>query len=68
MYFYGPRDMDVPVLADQQELIYMYSVLTQDVVWKICQVQWMIGTDGVRDARKSVLSVKLDDDDIYIYT
>ena len=34
MLFYGPLHMDVPVLADQQELIYISSVWTQDIVWK----------------------------------
>ena len=40
--------MDVPVLIDQQELIDMSSVRTQDVVWETCREQWMIETDGER--------------------
>ena len=32
-FSYGSINMDVPVLADQQELTYSSSVLTQDVVW-----------------------------------
>ena len=40
--------MDVPVLANQQELIYTTSVRTQDVVWKTYWEQWMIGTNGER--------------------
>ena len=34
--FYGPLHMDVPVLAEQEELIYISSVQTQDVIWKTC--------------------------------
>ena len=30
-----------------------------DIVWK----RWIIGTDGERELRKSMLSVRLDDDD-----
>ena len=42
-FFYGPLHMDAPVLADQQELIYIRSVRTQDVVWRTCREWWMIG-------------------------
>ena len=31
MLFYGPLDMEVPVVVDQQELIYISSVQTQEV-------------------------------------
>ena len=31
-FFYGPLHMDVPVGADQQELILISSVPTQDIV------------------------------------
>ena len=55
--------MDVPVLVDQQELIYINSMQTQDVVWKTCRVRWMIGNNGERGSEKSVLSERLDDDD-----
>ena len=53
------------MLADQQELTYNSSVRTQDVVWKNCQEQWMIGTDGERESGKSVPAAWLpaDDDD-----
>ena len=54
--------MDVLVLADKQEPIYISFVRTQDLVWKTCQEQWMIGTDGERESGKSVLSTQLDDD------
>ena len=36
MFFYGPFLMKMPVLADQQELIYISSLQTLDVVWKTC--------------------------------
>ena len=42
--------MDMPVLADQQELMYVSSVWTLDVVWKTCQEQWMIGMDSERES------------------
>ena len=38
--------MDVPMLADQQDLIYINSERIQDVIWKICQERWM---DGERE-------------------
>ena len=63
MFFYVPLHMDVPVLADQQEPIYISSVQTQDVVWKTYQERWMIGTDGKRESGKSKLAAWLDDDD-----
>ena len=45
MFFYGPLHMDTPVLADQQELIYISFVRTLDVD---CQKRCMIGTDVER--------------------
>ena len=50
MFFYGPFNMDMAVLANSQELIYISSVQTQNVVWKTCQEQWMIGTDGEKES------------------
>ena len=47
--------MDVPVLANQPELIYINCVRMQDVVWKIFPEGWMIATDG--ELGKSMLSV-----------
>ena len=35
--------MDAPVLDNQQELIYISSMRTLDVVWRSCREQWMIG-------------------------
>ena len=43
---------DMPELADQQELIYISSVQTQDIVWKTCQEQWMIGMDEERERER----------------
>ena len=40
--------MDVPVLANQQELIYISSVWTQDVIWKTYWERCMIGMDEER--------------------
>ena len=45
-FFYGPLSMGVPMLADQEELIYISSVRTQDVVWKTYPERLMVGTDG----------------------
>ena len=59
--------MDVPVVADEQECIYISSVRTQDVVWKTCQEQWMIETDGDRESGKAMLSVQHDDGLLYEY-
>ena len=44
--------MDVPVLANQQELIYINFVQIQDLVWNNCQGQWMIGTDEERERER----------------
>ena len=51
-FFYGPLYMDEPVLDNQQELIYISSVRTQDVVWKICLERWTLGTDGERERER----------------
>ena len=55
--------MDVLMLANQQELIYISSVQTQDVVWKTCLEQWMIRTDGERVREMCAISVIEDDDE-----
>ena len=57
-----PLHMDAPGLTDQQELPYVASLGTLDVVWRICWERWMIGTDGERESRKSVLDDDNDDD------
>ena len=45
-FVYGPLHMDEPMLADQQESIYICFVQTQGVVRKTCREGWMIGADG----------------------
>ena len=55
--------MDLPVLADQQELIYINSGRTQVVVLKTWQEESTIRIKGGTELGKSVLSVWLDDDD-----
>ncbi len=40
--------MDVPVLADQQEVIYISDVWTKNVIWKTCRERRKIGTDRER--------------------
>ena len=37
-FFYGSLHIDVPVLADQQELTYIISAQTKDLIWK-----WRMG-------------------------
>ena len=61
MVSYEPIHMVVPVLADQQELIYNSSAKTQDVVLKTCWEWWMTETDGERESGKFVLSAQCDD-------
>ena len=39
----------VPVMAEQQELIYIIYVVTLVAVWKTYRERWMIGTDGERE-------------------
>ena len=63
--FYGPLHMDVPVLIDQQKLIYIHSARTLDVIWKTYRERWTIGMDGERDSEKYELSARLDED-IYL--
>ena len=61
--------MHEQVLNDQLELIDNDSVLTQDVIWRTCRVQWTIKMNGRRELGKSVLVAQHDeddDDDIYI--
>ena len=47
-----PLHMDVPVLAEQQELIDISSVRNQDVIWKTCRERRMMGTD--RECQKNL--------------
>ena len=64
MFFYEPLHMDEPVLADQQKPIYISSVKTQHIVWKTFHEWWMIGTDGESESGRSVLSVRLEVENI----
>ena len=57
--FLGMLHMDVPVMADQQRLIYTSSVRTQDETWE----RLMVGMDGERESGNSMLLTWLDDDD-----
>ena len=63
MFFYGLLYKNVPMLTDQQELIYICSVRTQDTVWKTCWERRMIETNEEIESGKSVLSALPDDDD-----
>ena len=54
--------IEVPVFADQLELIYINSVLKQDVVGMTCRNRWIIGADGERVREKSVQSARRDND------
>ena len=63
-FCYGSLHEDVLVLTDQQESTNNYDVQTQDLVWKTCWEQWMIGTNGEKESGKSMLATRLDDDAI----
>ena len=56
--------MDTPVLASQQKLIFISSVQTLNADWRTCQKWWMIGIDGEKESRESVLPAQLDDDSL----
>ena len=71
-FFYGHLHIAMLVLADKQELTYINSVWTMDIVWKTCWEQWIKRTDEETQSGKSILTAWLDDDDdiykyIYIY-
>ena len=51
--------MDIPVLADQQTLPFINSVWTLDDIQVL-----LMGMDGERKSKESMLSMHLDDDDI----
>ena len=55
--------MAVLMLVDQQELIYISTVRSQDIIWKTCQKSQMIVVDEEIESGKSVLSVQFDDND-----
>ena len=62
-----PLHADMPVWADQQEIIYISSVQTQDAVWKTCPEWQLIGMKGERESGKSMLSASFDGDDTYTF-
>ena len=55
--------MVMPVLDNKQELTFNSSTWIQDIVWKNFEEQWMIGTDGERVSRKSMLAAEIGDND-----
>ena len=55
--------MDTQVLADQQRLTYISSMLTRDTVQRTSQERWTIGKGGKSESGNSVPSTQLDDDD-----
>ena len=68
MYSCGPLHTDEQGWSNQLEPIYNGSVLIEDIAWKTCQEQWMIGMSGRKESEKSVLAAcHNDDNDIYIY-
>ena len=66
IFSYGLLQMNMTVLADQQEPAYNSSIQILDVPLKTCQEQWMIGMDGKKKSEKSVQAVQLDDDEYLI--
>ena len=57
-----PPYMNVPIMVEQQEFIYIYSKQIQDVVWKTFQEWRMIGMEGKWESKKSMQSVQLDNE------
>ena len=53
--------MDPYIWMSQQELIYISSMWTLDVVWETCWEWWRIGMDRKRESGKSMLWVWFDD-------
>ena len=65
-FSYGPFHTDTHVWDDQLELIYNSSSRAQDVAWKTCRKQWMIGTDGEKELWNSLRATHDNDDGINI--
>ena len=59
---YEPSYMKTPVLADQQRLIFISPMPALDAGYGTHLEWWMIGTDGKRESRKSLLAAQLKDD------
>ena len=51
-FFYRPPPVDLSMLTDQQELIYISSVQAQYVVKRGCWERWMIGTSWERERER----------------
>ena len=70
--FNGLLHMDTPVIADQQKLTFIGSVQTLDAFEMTSQEQLLIGMDGKRVSKESVLLTSFEDDntnlvDLIIY-
>ena len=57
IFFSRPLLLDVPVLADQWELMYISSARTPGVFWKTSQDRWTIWTDRKRVRKNRTCSV-----------
>ena len=42
-FFHVALYMNMPVLADLQELIYISSLQAKNLIWKLCRERWVIG-------------------------
>ena len=63
-------NMDMLVLTDSQELIYISSVRTQAVDWKTYREQWMIETGGKSLRARKICASRVasdNDDDLFQY-
>ena len=60
--------IDIPHLADQQNLAHIRSVQALDTTQKTCLERWPIDTDNNRESRESVQPARIDDIYIYIYS
>ena len=68
MFSYGLLRMDMPVLTDQPKLTFIRSVPTLDAAYRTYIEQWLIGKNGERKSRESMLSANLDDNDSFSRT
>ena len=57
----GRKNMDTAVLSDQQKYTFISFVSTLGNLLKTHQEWWLIGTDGVRKSKESVLLAHDDD-------
>ena len=60
MFSHEVLQMDTLVLANKQKLIFISFVQTLDAILRTYQELWLIGMDGERMSRESVLSAHLD--------